>query len=323
MLKTIPMVDWYVDRIAQQKRDPGIQHSFMTCLASSLLILKGDIDPAWVMGTSGFAFRIWVSKVLCPSAMSVFDWANILPEAVELNGFHARHISRFWGEGDKEEERREEARKAIISAVDQGIPAIAWDVSDCEWGLIIGYDLETQEYQALTNDGWPEVQLPFNQLGQREIKILSVIIPDGPNERSRDVIIRRSLEIAVSHAEQREWMDRPDYQDGIPAYELWASVIEHGQPAELKNAWYYAAHYYGARYYAHHYIEKIAGQNHSLRQAAEFYAKVATHLKPVWEACAALNRLTAPVRADLAENIRKAGQAEAEAINHIKEYLSR
>jgi hypothetical protein len=323
MIKAIPKVDWYVDRIAQQKRDPGIQHSFMACLASSLLILKGEIDPVWVMGTSGFAFRIWVSKLLCPSAMSVFDWASILPEAVEQNGFHARHLSRFWGEGDEEEERCEEARKAIISAVDQGIPAIAWDVANCEWGLIVGYNLETQEYQALTNEGWPEVQLPFSQLGQREIKILSVIIPGSPNERSRDVVIRRSLEIAVDHAEQREWLDRPDYQDGILAFELWASVLEQGQPSELKNAWYYAAHYYGARCYAHQYIQKIAGQDHSLRQAEGCYARVADHLKPVWETCAALNRLPGPVRADLAVNIREAGQAETEAINHIKEYLTR
>ena len=66
----------------------------------------------------------------------------------------------------------------------------------------------------------------FGKLGQNNIKILSVAIPGEPNQRSREEIIHNSLRAAVAHAEQKEWADRPDYANGLPAYDMWALTHE-------------------------------------------------------------------------------------------------
>jgi hypothetical protein len=64
-----------------------------------------------------------------------------------------------------------------------------------------------------------------------------------------------SLKAAVVHAEQGEWTDRPRYQNGLAAYDLWASIyeksakiIEAGKGNNIKqDIWNFAA------YYANHY----------------------------------------------------------------------
>ncbi len=76
-------ISWYADQHARDKGEPGIHHSFMKSLATALNYVSGDFDPVWLMGSSGFAFRIFVNEHLCPSAMSIFDFSAILPEAIE------------------------------------------------------------------------------------------------------------------------------------------------------------------------------------------------------------------------------------------------
>ena len=97
-------ITWYTDRDALERGESGISHSYVAAVATALNHLHRNIDPVWLMGSSAFAFRIIVSKMLCPSAMSVFNWCAILPEAVEQLGHHCTYISRLWGEDDIEEE---------------------------------------------------------------------------------------------------------------------------------------------------------------------------------------------------------------------------
>jgi len=174
---------WYKDSDAEARGEPGIYHSYMKSLATALFYIEGKLDPTWLMGSSGFAFRIYVNEVMCPSAMSVFDFSSILPEAIEQAGYHAIHISRFWNEADKESERRADAHAAIIEGINRGIPAIVWDIAEAEWGLITGYDLEEKVYHTLTHKGKP-IALSFDKLGWNGINILSVAIPDEANQRN-------------------------------------------------------------------------------------------------------------------------------------------
>lgn len=68
-------ITWYLDDDALIKREPGIRHSFMSSLAATLNYISGKLDPAWLMGTSAFAFRIFINETMCPSAMSIFSWS--------------------------------------------------------------------------------------------------------------------------------------------------------------------------------------------------------------------------------------------------------
>jgi hypothetical protein len=185
-------IPWYADPKAEKRGEPGIHHSFMKCLATALHHVAGKLDPVWLMGSSASAFRITVSETFCPSAMSMFDFSAVLPEAIEQAGYEAVHIGRYWKEEALEKERREEAHTAIVTGIDRGVPAVVWDVYDTEWGLVTGYEPSRELYRTLSHQGM-KAELPYARLGCNEIAILSVSIPGPRNRRSRHQVIRNSL----------------------------------------------------------------------------------------------------------------------------------
>lgn len=326
-------IEWYVDKPAKERSEPGICHSFMASLATAVNYIAGDVDPAWLMGAGGFAFRIFINKGLCPSAMSMFDFSAVLPQAVEQAGYRCAYVSRMWDEADLEKQRQEEAHVAIAAGIEQGSPAIVWDVADCEWGLIIGYDDRRKVYETLTHDGKPS-KLKYGKLGKNGIDILSVAIPGGNNGRGREEVVLKSLEMAVDHAEQREYIDRPDYQNGLAGLDMWAEVMDAGamlaEAGKLSRcgddaimfADYYSGCFYGARCYARDYLRMIADGDEHLNKAAACYEQVAEHLRIVWESFQKKQWPTAMTFKELAESIRNAKEAEEQGIALLKTYLS-
>lgn len=327
-------VTWYTDEAARARGEPGIAHSYLASLATTLQYLDDVVDPVWLMGASGFAFRIFVNETFCPSAMSVFDWSRLLPEAVEQAGRRCVHVSRLWDEDALEAERREEAHRAIVEGMASGRPAVTWDVHDAEWGLIVGFDEGRGEYETLTSAGETST-LPFDRLGRNGIDILSVAIPGEPNGRPREEVVRRSLEAAVAHAEGREWMDRPKYQDGLAAFDLWATLYDRwalitkaGKADRLspdlpRFARYYAGTHYGARCYARDYVERVAEGAPRLEDAAAAYSIVAAALQLVWEHARALDgAASAPEGLEaVARSIREAKVAEEAAVEALRRHL--
>jgi hypothetical protein len=306
----------------------------MASLATALHYLHGNVDPVWLMGSSGFAFRINVSEVMCPSAMSIFSWPKDLPEAVEQAGYACDHIARLWGEEDQEEQRRAEAHDAILTAIDEGTPAIVWDVFDVEWGLVIGYDEATRTYATLTYQGRPS-SLRYDKLGRSGIDVLSVVIPGEPNHRSHDQAVRNSLTAAIAHAEGKEWTERPAYQNGLAGYDLWATLferwallVEAGKapkiPPDLPDhASYYARHYYSARCYAREYLQAITDGGSDLRHASQAYGRAAASLRPIWETFPGTRTPDAELLRSLATNLKTAKTAEQQGLEHIGRHLSR
>jgi hypothetical protein len=331
--RKLPDIKWFVDREADESGEPGIFHSYMASLATALNYVEGDLDPVWLVGSSAFAFRIWVNEVICPSAMSIFEWDAILPEAVEQMGYRCAYVSRLWHEESQKDERRKEAHTKITDAIDRGIPAVAWDVAYVEWGLIIGYDDDAKAYDTFTTRGELST-LRYDRLGQNGIDVLSVAIPDRPNGRERPEIIARSLAAAVAHAEQREWTERPRYQNGLAGFDLWALTFdrwamiagagrcENLSPDVPKHAAYYAGHYYSARCYARDYLKAIADGNERLKEAVSAYERVASSLEPVWNALKDEKEPDCKTLASLARSVRDAKTAEEQGLAAIKEYLA-
>jgi hypothetical protein len=326
-------IEWYEDPRAEDQGGLSITHSYMASLATALNHIGGRLDPVRLMGTSGFAFRIFVNEIMCPSAMSIFSWSNLLPEAVEQAGRKCVYVSRLWDEGEQEEAKRAEAHEAIVEGIDGGRPAVVWDVADSEWGLVTGYDEDRMIYDTLTCKGEPG-ELAFDKLGRNGVDVLSVAIPAEPNDRKEEDIILSSLRAAVAHAEQKEWMDRPKYQDGLPAYDLWGlllerwiQIIQAGKSRSVKVdilrfSAYYAAHYYSARCYARDYLNAVSSGIYILKHAALSYKDVADALAPLWEYFSRGEPPKSKELAGLRENLRSARDAEAKAIGLIKEYLA-
>jgi hypothetical protein len=326
-------ISWYTDSAAVKKGEPGIVHSFLRSVASALNYLDNHLDPVWLMGASGFAFRIFVNEILCPSAMSMFSFRDLLPETIRQMGHDCYYIQRMWNEKNKEEEKRTEAHKAIVAAIDKDIPAICWDVADAEWGLITGYNDQTQSYTAMRDDG-SEISFPYEKLGKNCIEILSVCIPGNPNLRKCKEVIANSLKAAVAHAEGKEWIDdRPKYQNGLEAYNAWTSVfekwallVENGKSGKIASdlsgfALYYAGHYYSARCYARDYLAFFSSENEHLHKASLAYAQAADSLKPLWDYFSTPKKPESMKIKSFARKIIVAKSCEEAGIDLIRKYL--
>jgi hypothetical protein len=331
--KILDDIVWFRDNQAAARGEPGICHSYMASLATALSYLQEHVDPVQLMGSSAFAFRIWLAENFCPSAISVFDWSAILPEAVKQAGYECTYLCRYWDQNDVEAERRGQAHEAIVGAIDDGLPAVVWDVKDAEWGLIIGYEDERQCYRAMTNRG-EETVLPYDRLGRNGIDILSVTIPGEARSRSPDEVIRCSLSAAVAHAEQKEWLERPEYQDGLPAYDRLSLALQRAamltESCKLDSIGadvptmiaYNIGHLYSARCYARDYLASIAGDSSILQEAAAQYRQVAYNLAPLWTYFRNKSDWEAGSLRDLARQVAIAQQAERTGVDLLRRYLT-
>lgn len=297
-----------------------IPFSFTHMLASSLTYSGYAVSREAVTAASAFAFRIWVdAKANCPSATSIFDF-DLLKTGVELNGFGCTYISRLWHEEAVEAERREEAHRAIVQAIDRGIAPVVWDIGIPEWGVIFGYDDESQAYDTLSIQNKQET-LPYAQLGKREIPILSVTIPGNPTQISPAELLRATIRTVVDHARGREWEDRPNYENGLAAYPHWANLIRTVDQASFPSL-YYVATYASLRRSAAAWLRTVAAGDASLAPAAAAYAEVALALRVAFY----LVRLnpafpTSELLDAFHDGILKAYEAEQRGVELLEQWL--
>ena len=212
-----------------------------------------------IIATSGFAFRMWVSADLCPSATSIWQFDMQKPW-VENGGLSCDYVGRYWGQDDIEEERRLQAIANIKKSIDNGIPAVSWDIGVPEWGLITGYDDETQMFNVLAindfgNSDNGGAQMPYDQLGKREIPILSVLTVTGKTEKSAESILRDTKKLAVSHLKGEEWCDNAKGLEAYPA--LIRHFEEDFNPEASWNLEYFLGTYAPLKYYAWKYFDKM------------------------------------------------------------------
>lgn len=318
-------VRWHRDSTAGDDIPTCMLHSYTKAALTALEAQEGAVDTVWVAGASGAAFRIWAHKDLCPSATSVNDWF-LMPAGIRDAGWNCEYYSRVWHEESVAEERRAAAHKAIIQALNEKKVPVSWDISVPEWGVIIGYDDEAGEYSCIDVFG-NRISMKYEQLGKREILIMSVSIIGAKNGMDRREALIKSLDTAVRHATQKEWGMRPDYQDGLPAYTTWADALERlaDNDTEQTVSNYYAGTYLAARHYAHRYVKLAAAElgHPSLQTAADAYARVEEKLAGVWTLHKAEGRRTPDELRRAAELLREALAAETEAIDNLRTYLLR
>lgn len=322
-MKKIDNIAWYTDKTAPARKEPGLQHSYYSSLATIIKYKYGKVDPVWLMGTSGMAFRIWVNKGLCPSAMSIFDWSQILPQAPAQYGMDYKYISRLWHENDVKDKRQIEAIKAIKEAINNNTPAIVWDIELPEWGLITGYDDEKSEFitlSCLQNRGTMKYEL----LGERAVKVLSVmIIGNKKHTIAEKEVIDSSLKTAVAHWSKREWMERPEYEDAAEAYDYWADAIVTGtkEKTNYDFAKYYADCYCSSKCYARDYLKRIAKGNKLLEKSSDHFAEAAEQLKRVSLAFVDKQIPDKQVLKDVQKKILLAKDAENKAQELLKKHV--
>jgi hypothetical protein len=217
-----------------------------------------------IIATSGFAFRMWVSADLCPSATSIWEFGK-QPAWVTSGGLNCEYTERLWNEDAIEEKRRFAAVEQIKKSIDNGVPAVSWDIGVPEWGLIIGYDDESQMFSTLAING--EGEMPYDVLGKRELPLLSVLTITGISGKTQDEILKDTLRMAASHLKGEEWAGNAK---GLEAYPALIKHFEAGfNPDASWNMEYFLGTFGALKYYAWKYFDKV-GQ----AQLAKIYKSV-------------------------------------------------
>lgn len=265
-----------------------------------------------VIATSGFAFRMWVDAGFCPSATSIWSLDD-QKKWVENSGLTCDYIGRSWGQDDIEERKRLEAIQVIQKSIDNGIPAISWDIGIPEWGLITGYDDEKQLFSTLSINGGTD-DMPYDVLGKRELPLLSVLTVTGKTNKSKDEILKGTLKLAVSHLKGEE---RCDNVKGLEAYPTLIKYFE--GDFNLDASWnleYYLGTYGGLKYYAYKYFEKM-----NCTELADIYKIVYDCWKGAFASKISEDISNVNVRIKIAKLLRLAYEAETKAVEIMSEYI--
>lgn len=230
----------------------GYLFSLTKCLSAALYHSEYSDFADDIIASSGFAFRMWIAPDLCPSGTSIWEFKMQKPW-VENGGLLCNYTERLWDEDSVEEERRILAIKQIKASIDNNIAAVAWDISGCEWGAIIGYNDEEQLFYTLKING-SEDKIPYEKLGHLELPILSVLTVIGKKELSTKQLITNTKKLAVFHLLGNEYCDNPK---GLPAYNTLISFIsEKLTEDKLWNLEYYLGTYAALKWYAMKFFSK-------------------------------------------------------------------
>jgi hypothetical protein len=217
-----------------------------------------------IIATSGFAFRMWVSADLCPSATSIWSFDSQKPW-VENGGLTCEYVGRYWGQDNVEVQKRLEAISIIKKSIDNGIPAVSWDIGVPEWGVITGYNDESRMLTVLAVNG--EGEMPYDALGKRELPILSVLTVTGNSSKPSAEILSDTMNLAVEHLTGKEWCDNAKGLDAYP------TLIKHFEgsfnPDASWNMEYFLGTYGALKYYAWKYFDKSCE-----KQLADIYKSV-------------------------------------------------
>lgn len=262
-----------------------------------------------IVASSGFAFRMWVSPDLCPSATSIWQF-DLQKSCVERGDIYCNYIERLWGQEDVEEERRLQAIDLIRQSIDKGIPAVSWDIGVCEWGLIIGYDDEAEKFAVLPITG-QESEMEYIRLGKREIPILNVLIITGKAEKPREEILNDTLKTAKNHLLGNEWCENAS---GLEAYPALIRHLE-SEDTELANSWnmeYFLGTYAPLKWYAWKFFER-----HGMQELAALYQSVYENWQKAFEMKKTLDLSVQESREVIAELLKQAEEWERQATHRM------
>ena len=260
-----------------------------------------------IVAASGFAFRMWVSPDLCPSATSMWQF-NLQKSCVENGGMHCNYIERLWGQENIEEKRRLEAIDMVRQSIDNGIPAISWDIGVCEWGLIIGYDDEAEKFAVLPITG-KKGEMDYSQLGKRELPILNVLTIVGKAEKTWEDIFSSTLKTAENHLLGNEWCENAS---GLEAYPALIKHLEN-EDTGMACSWnleYFLGTYAPLKWYAWKFFE-----NHGLQELAALYKSVYENWQRAFEMKKSLDMSAQGNREAMAGLLKQAEACERKAIS--------
>lgn len=212
---------------------------------------------AAIMGLTGQAFRLQLHhKRLDWLGPAAFDWRNIFHRGLRNLGF----LSRSIGEGQTIVQTNEvlmEAFSFVHKAIDQGRPVIIWGIEQPFFGMIHGYDDQARKFRI--TGLFEQTTISYEQLGRKWSADLFAICLGKPNVIAPSDALRGALQLIIDHAEGSERTTKPEYIQGIAAYETWIAAIQ----SNIEDAYAHAYNIWttgNARSFAVQFLNELAEQ---------------------------------------------------------------
>lgn len=252
---------------------------------------KRGISLVDVMGYTSWAFRINIHArtVNIGGPYASLSWGEVFRQGMMNLGYNCKSI----GEPNLTPPSPQQLQEALLfvqSSIDNGIPALAWDLFVPEFGIIYGYD----DRQQLLNckDTAEDGLLPYYKLGRGRIGELFVLGVIDTFEVDETVALRGALDMIIEHAfKHQPRHDEEPYRNGLAGYEAWIQAFLSQSVEVIGNA-YNALVVSDAREYAYRFLAGLAEKrfnDSSIWQeisrlaaaAAEHYREVARNLAEI------------------------------------------
>lgn len=265
--------------------------TWTTYIGSIDAVLRGaglwNEDPFLLMGMTGMAFHFIVHETLCPSSVTVYNWAEEHFAMMDRIGIHT-DTYHFFNDRPMNtfHQIQADAIRRIKASIDQGKAVVMWAPTPLlEFGVVYGYDDEDRVFfvkDCVNPDPDP---LLYENLGRSEVPILSYQIVREKVTVDPEKIYRESLAFGVSEWNKPQHT-APRYASGRKGYENISTALEKGNfnPFGLT----YCLHVYAdskndaAQYLTH--VAKTSRRLRGLGEAAEIYQGIAHSLAQLTEA---------------------------------------
>ncbi|MEW8977344.1 MAG: hypothetical protein AB2385_02975 [Symbiobacterium sp.] len=287
------------------------------------------LEPAYLAGVTGHAFRLTLDLVISPSGPAELNFHEVFPLWERLGAWFKRVAARP-ADPDYPSVRADVVRR-VGQAVEGGRPAIVYDLlGSGEYGLVVG--VEGERWACLTPESpaapqWMEVAAwpPAEHAAFTRAEVITLLDIAGDFDRRKAEA--GSLRFAVDHfwapPSRDMWL-----QHGRGAYQYWRTVLKgnlplHG-PEPGKAHSYNLALLRAARGDAAAYLEQLAGQYpeaETLARAAAAYRRVERALAEAVALAPYPGEALEAHRGEVAACLERALAAETEGVEAIERAL--
>jgi hypothetical protein len=242
--------------------------SFLGAACGMLKALGDDQPLARLWGLSGLGFHTQTHRSLAPVGLLPPKWDETFPRILRRLGHDCVAGLRDHFHTPKDLRELQLVWMGLLEkSLEDGRPAIAFGLHGPAFGLIRGFDSDTEEYHVSTcMDGRQDGPVNAQEIGSMNPPLIFVLIPSGYlPDYDADEAARAALTEAVDHhlGRERDAQGQPlpvpaDLVSGPAAYNAWSAAIETAQVQPHWGAAYYAGYYAEARSAAAEWLRELA-----------------------------------------------------------------
>jgi RNA polymerase sigma factor (sigma-70 family) len=233
-------------------------HNTMTAMMLVTLAAMGiqNVSLTDVMGATGHAFRIQATQDLGISSPFTYNWTEIAKNGWRNLGFS---VASFGGAGSTLERPDDLvlAMDPIFSCLEKGVPVVAWNLCNTEFGLITGFDDNDLAWTIMDTSA-SRKKLPYSKLGRlRADSEWFVLMPLGRIQSYQvdplsDVFLR-----AAQHIRGDSIIEVAYSNCGKNAYQTWIDSLSLRRLTDPLTAAYNSAITAEARTHATRYLQNL------------------------------------------------------------------